>query len=314
MDLEKVSVLIPTYNSQKYIKRCLDSVLNQSYKNIEIVIVDDGSKDNTVEIINEYISKYDNIKLICKEKNEGLFLSRKTAIENCSGDVIAFLDSDDFIEQNYYEVVVSNLKSNNSDICIVDAYEFEHQETKKIYNSNLYNANINVVGKKCFELFFETKAKDRTYQYLWNKIITKDLLQRSMKDIVKVSKNIKTVTMGEDILYSTIFTMNAKKITNTHDTKHYYFKHEEQSINVNNKGKFFLQANSVLSTFNGLKKYLKSKLKYNKYKETYNMWLKNYLEMFYTFSRINYCKEEYLMLIKKYKIKFTHEVKNRESN
>ena len=113
-----VSVIIPVYNSSKYLKECLDSVLNQTYKNLEIIIIDDKSTDNSVDIINSYKDK--RIKLIKLKKNSGVSVCRNKGIEKASGDYITFIDSDDyweldkikkqvkFIEKNDYTFIYSN--------------------------------------------------------------------------------------------------------------------------------------------------------------------------------------------------------------
>ena len=113
-----VSVIIPVYNSSKYLKECIDSVLNQTYKNLEIIIIDDNSTDDSVEIINSYKDR--RIKLIKLKKNSGVSICRNKGIELAKGDYITFIDSDDywnlnkikkqvkFIEKNNYAFIYSN--------------------------------------------------------------------------------------------------------------------------------------------------------------------------------------------------------------
>jgi len=97
-----VSVVIPAYNAEKYISETLDSIVNQSYKRLEIIIVDDGSSDSTHEICTNYSAKYPNIRLLTHEdkKNEGVSVSRKYAVDHAEGDFIAFCDSDDIMQPN----------------------------------------------------------------------------------------------------------------------------------------------------------------------------------------------------------------------
>lgn len=100
-----VSVIIPVYNSEKYLRYCLDSVVNQSYKDIEIIIVDDGSKDNSSEILDEYVGKYPGIKAYHNE-NRGVSFSRNFGIDRASGDYLLFHDSDDWLKENAIEGLV----------------------------------------------------------------------------------------------------------------------------------------------------------------------------------------------------------------
>ena len=110
--MEKISILIPTYNSEKYIEKCLNSVISQTYPNIEIIIIDGGSTDKTLDIV----KKYKNIKIYRDPKNFGLGYSRNHAIEKCETDLFIFLDSDDTLEKNCVELLYNKMISTNSDI------------------------------------------------------------------------------------------------------------------------------------------------------------------------------------------------------
>lgn len=106
-----VSVIIPAYNSESTIHKCINSILSQTYKSIEVIVIDDGSNDSTSEIINSYKSKHDKIKLI-KQKNRGLSFARNVGIDNASGEYILFVDSDDEVKQNIVELCVEKFKEN----------------------------------------------------------------------------------------------------------------------------------------------------------------------------------------------------------
>lgn len=115
---KKVSVIIPCYNQGKYIKEAIDSVLNQTYKNIEIVIINDGSTDNSSQIISNLISDKSNIKFIDNKENNGIIYARNFAIDEASGEYILPLDADDIIKPSYIEKAVKILEE-RSDIGIV---------------------------------------------------------------------------------------------------------------------------------------------------------------------------------------------------
>ena len=93
----KISIIIPVYNTSKYLRKCLDSVINQSYKNYEVIVVNDGSSDNSLEIIKEYMKNNSKITLI-DQKNMGLSASRNNALKKVSSDYFLFLDSDDYLD------------------------------------------------------------------------------------------------------------------------------------------------------------------------------------------------------------------------
>lgn len=110
-----VSVIIPVYNVENYLKRCIDSIINQSLKNIEIILIDDGSLDSSSKICDEYLTLDERIKVVHKQ-NEGLGMARNTGIDIAVGKYIAFVDSDDYIEDNMYELLYNKAKLTNSNV------------------------------------------------------------------------------------------------------------------------------------------------------------------------------------------------------
>lgn len=111
-----ISVIVPVYNVEQYLRPCLDSVLRQTYQNTEIILVDDGSKDNSGKICDEYAEKYNNVLAVHKD-NAGLGMARNTGLENITGKFVTFVDSDDWISKELLDVLYNNLISNNVDFC-----------------------------------------------------------------------------------------------------------------------------------------------------------------------------------------------------
>ncbi len=118
-----ISVIIPVYNVEEYLSECIDSVLNQTYENYEIILVNDGSTDSSGEICDEYVEKDERITVI-HQKNGGPSITRNTGLENANGKYIYFLDSDDYIENNSLELLVNTAESNNADLVFFDAHSF----------------------------------------------------------------------------------------------------------------------------------------------------------------------------------------------
>jgi len=114
--MSKISIIIPNYNNEKYLDRCIDSAINQKYKEVEIICVDDKSTDNSVSILNKYAKLDDRIKLILLEENAGVSNARNKALKACTGDYVCFLDSDDYIEPNFCTDLYNSLINNNSDL------------------------------------------------------------------------------------------------------------------------------------------------------------------------------------------------------
>lgn len=135
MQQPKVSVIVPVYNVEKYLKQCLDSIVNQTYKNLEIIIVNDGTKDNSMKIVEEYLQDK-RIKVINKE-NGGLSSARNRGIEEATGEYISFVDSDDYIDLNLYNTIVSEMLS---------------REEIYIFNYNRYKEKINYLESNVLNL------------------------------------------------------------------------------------------------------------------------------------------------------------------
>ncbi|MBR6783105.1 MAG: glycosyltransferase [Clostridia bacterium] len=115
MNNMKISIVIPIYNTKEYLRECFDSIINQTYKNLEIILIDDGSTDGSSEICDNYAQKDSRIVVVHK-KNEGVAVARNTGIGIATGDYIAFVDSDDFIDLRMFERLANNAKKHNADI------------------------------------------------------------------------------------------------------------------------------------------------------------------------------------------------------
>lgn len=129
--MNKVSVVVPVYNVEEYLEECIDSILNQTYPNIELILVDDGSVDKSGYICDQYALADDRIHVVHK-KNSGVSESRNTGISVASGEFICFVDSDDWIDSNMIECFLNLLLSNQADICISSHYFEDVQRQLKI--------------------------------------------------------------------------------------------------------------------------------------------------------------------------------------
>lgn len=156
--MDIISIIIPAYNVEKYINRCLNSIVNQTYKKLEVIIVDDGSIDDTAMICEEYCKKYQWIQCIHK-KNEGLGFARNTGLNYATGEYVTFVDGDDYILPTHIEKMYSSLINNNADTCFSGyikvfnkkKVEFPHICTGKIFNQkDIINEILpRMCGKKC---------------------------------------------------------------------------------------------------------------------------------------------------------------------
>ena len=123
-----ISVVVPIYNVEHYLERCLDSIISQTYTNLEIILVDDGSTDRSGAIADAYAAKDSRVKVI-HQKNGGLSIARNTGIEACRGEYLLFIDSDDYIAPNMCECLLSHLTEADADIAIGGFYRVDSHGT-----------------------------------------------------------------------------------------------------------------------------------------------------------------------------------------
>ena len=167
-----VSVVVPVYNVEKYIDKCLNSLVNQTLKNIEIIVVNDGSPDNSSKIIEKYENKYPNLIKSYVKENGGLSDARNFGIEKCSGEYIAFLDSDDYVNYDMYEKLYKKAVSKNFDVVVCDTlYDYE---TKKKFCSSKINEDL-------FKKEDIKKMMVDFYPAVWNKIYKKSLFDNGIR-------------------------------------------------------------------------------------------------------------------------------------
>lgn len=164
-----ISVIVPIYKVEKYLKKCVDSIINQTYKNLEIILVDDGSPDNCPKICDEYAKQDSRIKVIHKE-NGGLSDARNAGMKIATGDYISFIDSDDYISGDFIETLYTTMKTENSDIVECDIVRFEDGTTPVIEKEN---SDINSFStEKGLSLLI---AENKFHQHVWNKLYKSEI-------------------------------------------------------------------------------------------------------------------------------------------
>ncbi len=216
-----VSVIVPVYNSKKYIHKCLDSLLSQTYQNIEIICIDDESNDNSLEILRDYNNKYQNIKVF-SQKNSGAAIARNYGIEQSTGEYLLFVDSDDYIENTAVEKLVKNILSNKSDIVLFNSDEFNSDG--HIRDRIYYKINPDLdYNNFTFNYKDDLKLVLNTYLVCWSKFYKKSFL---VSNYIKFSN--KEIFNDVQIHVETIF--NAKKISYQPDILYHYRKENELSL------------------------------------------------------------------------------------
>jgi len=168
--MTKVSVIVPVYNVEAYLEKCLDSLVNQTLKDIEIIVVNDGSPDNSKEIINKYAKKYKQIKAYDKE-NGGLSDARNFGLKKATGEYIAFIDSDDYVSTDMYKKMYEKAVGGNFDMVVCDLnYVYENSEEIKRAYSNIKNDTTDIKNTMI-----------NIYPAAWNKIFKKKLFTKGIE-------------------------------------------------------------------------------------------------------------------------------------
>jgi len=195
-----ISVIIPVYNVEKYVERCLDSVINQTYKNLEIILIDDGSTDNSGKICDEYVKK-DNRIIVVHKENGGVSSARNIGIELANGDYIGFVDSDDYIEKEMYENLFNNLIKYNVDISMCNYY-IEKNSKKTFHKHDI--KDILLINNKAE--FFELLNSNYYKGFLWNKLFKAEVIKKfKLKNDIHVCEDLLLVSQIADFSNSFCF-------------------------------------------------------------------------------------------------------------
>ena len=168
--MSQITIILPVYNVEKYLPQCLDSIINQTFKDFECICVNDGSTDSSLSILQEYASRDNRIKII-NQKNGGSSVARNTGIKNVNTKYITFIDSDDWIAENYLEILYNKIEETNADI-VRASYKFYFQEensykSAKIREIHKINTNSNI----------ERLYKGYAGAFVWAKIYKTSLIK-----------------------------------------------------------------------------------------------------------------------------------------
>jgi len=217
-----VSVVVPVYNSERYIAKCVDSIINQTYRNLEIILIDDGSTDTSGKICDEYAEKDKRVRVIHK-KNSGVSEARNCGIREAAGRYISFLDSDDYFEIETIEISSSVIEAEKADAVIWGYYaDFLDAEGKVLF-SKIISPNTGNLSKKDNSRL----SVDEQFWgigYVWNKLYRMDIIKENdfwfNKDI----------SMGEDTLFNASVLSEAGKITILETPYTHYIQRPEKTL------------------------------------------------------------------------------------
>ncbi|MBE6091229.1 MAG: glycosyltransferase [Clostridium beijerinckii] len=274
-----ISVIVPVYNVEKYLPQCIDSILNQTEKNLEIILVDDGSLDNSGKICDEFSKKDDRIVVIHK-KNNGLSSARNAGLEIAKGNYIGFVDSDDWLDKSMYEILLKLLKENNSDISCCDFFKTANSDgsiphiDNEIINS--YN-NIESLNNFYNDLYTQTVVA-------WNKLYKRELFKDISYPVGKIHED-------EGTTYKLYY--KANKITYT-NMPLYYYRITPNSITTS---KFNKKRLDIIDVYDEKVKFIKNINNEDIYSKTLKWYLFKLINCYFECSNNIENNTEYLTLI-----------------
>lgn len=229
----KVSIIVPVYGVEKYIDKCLNSLVKQSLKEIEVIVVNDGTKDNSQKIVDKYVKKYpDKIKSYIKE-NGGQGSARNYGLKKATGEYIGYVDSDDFVEKDMYKKLYNKAKENNYDIVVCGNYNVSEDYQNKNIDAFINNYNTDLEN-----IFFGKMA-------VWNKIYKRDIL-------IKNKLEFKEKVWYEDLAFTLKAIMNSNTFAFIDEPLYDYLIREGSTMNNSN-----VQRNlEILDAFNDILSYI----------------------------------------------------------
>lgn len=225
----KLSVIVPCYNVEAYLSKCIDSIINNKVKDMEIILINDGSKDKTLEIINEYNNKYSDIITVIDQKNQGLSMARNAGIKIARGEYISFVDSDDYIESGMYQEMLNKASEKNFDIvcCGVNV----------VYPNNTLKVGPGFEND-CYDKESIKSIMNIWYTAAWNKIYKKELFKdlqfkkgiwyEDVEFLYRLIPNVNSIGKVDNCYYNYI--QRSGSITYTYNDKLYDFINNFESI------------------------------------------------------------------------------------
>lgn len=207
MNNPKISIIIPIYNAEKYLRQCFDSVINQTFKNIEIICLNDGSSDNSLKIIEEYQQKDKRVILVDLEQNKGISNARNEGIKCAKGNYVTFVDSDDYIEPDYIEYLYNILKTFNCKMSVSPHNIVKKGKKKKVFN---IKTDYKLSSQECIKKLLYNDGIDTS---AWSKLYDKTLF-----DNIKYPEG----KLFEDIAITYKLFIKSKEVACGHLAKYNY--------------------------------------------------------------------------------------------
>lgn len=249
MKNDLISIIIPVYKVEKYLEKCIESVLKQTYTNLQIILVDDGSPDNCGKICDEYAKKDSRIEVIHKA-NGGLSDARNVGISKAKGRYIGFVDSDDYIKEDMYEILLNLIKKYDADVSICNLYDVIDG------NECIRNKENGIKEYSRLDILKEVLLDKNIQSYAWNKLYKKELFDEIKYPIGK---------KYEDIGTTFYLFEKCNKIVVTSEPEYYYLKRADSLVNNVTESTILDYTEIIIQRYLYIKQNIKELRKYNNY-------------------------------------------------
>ena len=249
MEEDLISIVIPVYKVEKYLEKCIESVLKQTYTNLQIILVDDGSPDNCGKICDEYAKRDSRIDVIHKV-NGGLSEARNVGISKAKGRYIGFVDSDDYIKENMYEILLNLIKKYDADVSICNLYDVIDE------SEYIRNKENGIREYSRLDILKEVLLDKNIQSYAWNKLYKKELFDEVKYPIGKKYEDIGTTFY--------IFE-KCNKIVVTSEPEYYYLKRSDSLVNNVTESTVFDYMELILQRYLYINDNIKELKQYNDY-------------------------------------------------
>lgn len=203
--MKKISVIIPIYNTAPYLERCLSSITLQTYGNLEIICVDDGSTDGSGRIVDQF-SERDKRVVALHQQNAGVSSARNVGLKQATGDYIAFCDSDDWVEADMYQQMAEVMESENLDMVAVGWYKDSDDEKEEIRNR--LPVSHEIIGRDLLLEYLYKRDYYRGFAFIWTKLFRREILLEPSGKFLEFDEKL---VIGEDVLYLAEVAINIKK-------------------------------------------------------------------------------------------------------
>lgn len=276
----KISVIIPAYNADKFIRGCIESVQAQSFSDTEIIVVDDGSTDATAETVKTLAETHENLRLVQHPENRGLFSARITGVEASAGEYIAFVDADDKITCDWLRLLYEKIKKEGADICAGSL--LEDIEGEFYCYKNLDPLRQEFLLDDPIDAFMRQSGSYSSWQILENKLYARGLWQDALPDLKKTDAEHPALSSGEGLIFSSAIWIRAKKVCSAPSGAHYLRRKKENARASLTKNIFEKDLSGCAAAFSFMRAQLEKFGLFEKYADDFYAWKDFYAQFYYT--------------------------------